>query len=66
MITNGVPAVLEQAAELWKRCFGIDARVAQYGDKCGSTVASSKSVVEIMSELGCGSRASEKRIPKRI
>ena len=63
VITNSVPAVLEQAAELWRLCFGIEARVSQYGSRCGSTVAASKAVVEIMSQLRCGSRANEKRIP---
>lgn len=66
VITNGVPAVLAQAAGLWRSCFGIEARVAQYGDKCGSTVASSKSLVEVMGQLGCGSRASEKCMPYGI
>jgi intein/homing endonuclease len=66
VITNGVPAVLERAAELWKTCFDVDARVAQYGEKCGSTIASSKTIVEVMNELGCGARASEKRVPFEI
>ncbi len=58
-ITNSVPAVLERAVELWRVCFGIEARVAQYGTRCASTVAASKSVVEVMNELRCGSRASK-------
>ncbi|MBK5306845.1 MAG: hypothetical protein JJD92_09185 [Frankiaceae bacterium] len=66
VITNGVPDVLRRAAALWGTCFDLDARVTQYGDKCGSTVASSKAAVEVMAELGCGSRASEKRIPREI
>ncbi len=65
-ITNSVPAVLERAVELWRVCFGIEARVAQYGTRCASTVAASKSVVEVMNELRCGSRASTKRIPLGI
>lgn len=66
VITNSVPAVVQRAAALWGSCFEIDARVAQYGDKCGSTVAASKTAVEVMQALGCGSRANEKRIPREI
>jgi hypothetical protein len=66
VITNGVPAVLQQAANLWRDCFAIHARVVRDGTRCGGTVATSKTVVEIMTELGCGSRASEKRIPLGI
>jgi hypothetical protein len=63
VITNSVPAVLHHAAQLWGSCFGVEARIATYADRCGSTVAASKTVVEIMAELRCGSRASEKRVP---
>ena len=66
VITNSVPAVLQRAAELWRLCFGIEARVVQYGSRCASTVAASKAAVEVMAELRCGSRASEKRIPLGI
>lgn len=66
VITNSVPAVLDQAVELWRSCFGIEARVTQYGSRCAYTAAASKAVVEVMRELRCGSRASEKRIPMGI
>lgn len=66
VITNSVPAVLQRAAALWHSCFGIEARVVQYGSRCASTVAASKTAVEVMAELRCGSRASEKRIPLGI
>lgn len=36
VITNSVPAVLQRAVVLWKSCFDIDARVAQYGDSFSS------------------------------
>jgi hypothetical protein len=66
VITNSVPEVLQRAVELWRSCFGVETRVTQYGSRCASTVAASKAVVEVMTELRCGSRASEKRIPLGI
>lgn len=65
-ITNAVPAVLERVADLWNTCFEVEARVVQYGSRCAATVASSKTVVEVFTELRCGGRASEKRIPLGI
>lgn len=66
VITNSVPAVLQRAVELWRSCFGIEVRVTQYGSRCASAVAASKAAVQVMTELRCGSRASEKRIPLGI
>lgn len=66
VITNSVPAVLERAVEFWRSCFGIEARVAQYGRRCAGTVAASKAAVEVMTQLRCGARANEKRIPLGI
>lgn len=62
-ITNSVPAVLQRAVELWQECFGIRARVVQQTERCGATVVSGKAAVEVLDALGCGARASEKRLP---
>jgi intein/homing endonuclease len=66
VITNSVPEVRQRATDLWAECFGVTARMSQHRNRCGSTVAASKTIVEVMSGLGCGSRASEKRIPLEI
>src|SRR4051812_6568935 len=63
VITNSVPAVLRRAVELWTECFGIRANIAQHNVRCGSTIATGKTAVEVLDGLGCGSRASEKRLP---
>jgi len=46
--------------------FGIDARVVRQEGKCPSVVLSSKTLVEFLEYLGCGDRASHKRIPDAI
>jgi hypothetical protein len=63
VITNSVPSVLTECVALWERCFGLSARITRQGHRCPSVVASSKTVVEVMESLGCGSRARTKRIP---
>jgi hypothetical protein len=66
VITNSVPDVLERAVALWHSCFGVEARIATQRDRCGSVIAASKSAVEVLRELGCGKRASEKRVPREV
>lgn len=63
VITNSEEAVLSRCVDLWDVCFNLRARVARPRDRCQSVVVNSKSVVEIMRELECGTRASNKRIP---
>jgi hypothetical protein len=65
-ITNSVDAVLERVAAAWRSIFGVEARIARYDGKCPAVVVSSKTVVEFLEYLGCGSRASEKRIPDAV
>src|SRR5262249_61041091 len=43
--------------------FGLKARLTSEAGRCPAVVVSSKTVVEFMAALACGSRASEKRIP---
>ncbi|MGH2920045.1 MAG: hypothetical protein ACRDLS_15800, partial [Solirubrobacteraceae bacterium] len=46
--------------------FGFMPRVARHRGKCPSLELSSKRLVEFLDYLGCGGRASEKRIPDAI
>lgn len=63
VITNSETPVLERCVELWDSCFGLKARLARPADRCPSVIVSSKTVVEFLTALGCGSRASNKQIP---
>ncbi len=65
-ITNSVPEVLEQVRDAWQNVFGLAARITEEPGKCPGVVVSSKTVVEFMAALGCGSRASDKRIPDAV
>src|SRR5690606_3855851 len=65
-ITNSVPEVLERIRRAWRTLFGIEARIIRQPGKCPSVVASSKTMVEFLDWLGCGARASEKRIPDAV
>ncbi|WP_256091813.1 LAGLIDADG family homing endonuclease [Micromonospora haikouensis] len=65
-ITNSVDSVLERIQAAWQSVFGLTARIDRQPGKCPGVVLSSKSVVEFMTELGCGSRASDKRIPDAV
>ncbi|MGW0433191.1 TSCPD domain-containing protein [Micromonospora sp. NPDC003197] len=65
-ITNSVDAVLERVQAAWRDLFGVAARIERQPGKCPAVVMSSKAVVEFMTALGCGSRASEKRIPDAV
>src|SRR5262249_6567312 len=62
-ITNSVPEVLDRVRRAWESEFGLEARITTEAGRCPGVVVSSKTVVEFMAALGCGSRASEKRIP---
>ena len=65
-ITNSVPDVLERVRQAWLSVFGLRARITADPGKCPAVVVSSKTVVEFMEALGCGSRASDKRIPDTV
>ncbi len=66
VITNSDETVLERCVQLWQSCFGLRARIARQLDRCPGVEVASKTVVEFMDNLGCGKRASEKRIPRVI
>jgi adenosylcobalamin-dependent ribonucleoside-diphosphate reductase len=65
-ITNSVPEVLERVTAAWQSVFGLRARITADPGKCPAAIVSSKAVVEFMSALGCGLRASQKRIPDAV
>ncbi len=66
IITNSVDRVLEEVAEAVRMTFGIEAKIRRPADRCPSVEFSSKTVVEFLEYLGCGDRASAKRIPDAI
>ncbi len=65
-ITNSTPEVLQRVSRAWHSVFGLQARINADPGKCPSVVVASKAVVEFMAGLGCGSRASDKRIPDAV
>jgi hypothetical protein len=66
IITNSEEVVLERCRQLWQACFGLEARITRQPGKCPGVQVASKTVVEFMSHLGCGARASDKRIPTAV
>ncbi|HLY66238.1 MAG TPA: LAGLIDADG family homing endonuclease, partial [Chloroflexota bacterium] len=65
-ITNSVPEVLERVRRVWQEVFAVSAKIDAQPGKCPSVAVSSKMIVEFFEALGCGSRASEKRIPDMV
>jgi len=66
VITNSVRDVLERVRAAWRQEFGVEARILEQPGKCPGVVLASKGVVEFLDYLGCGRRASEKRIPDAV
>ncbi len=66
VITNSEDAVLEEIAEAARQCFDVEAKIRRPVDRCPSVEISSKSIVEFLEYLGCGGRASSKRIPDAV
>ncbi|MHB1584404.1 MAG: vitamin B12-dependent ribonucleotide reductase, partial [Acidimicrobiales bacterium] len=62
-ITNSVDEVLERIAASVRSTFGIEAVIRHPQDRCPFVEISSKTVVQLFEQLGCGARASAKRIP---
>jgi len=65
-ITNSEPVVRARAVKAWRDLFGVEARIIDDGVRCPSVMVASKTVVELLEHLGCGHRASEKRIPDAV
>ena len=63
-ITNPYLNILEKLQRICQNIFGIESKIDDCnGSKCPSLYITSKTIVEFMGALGCGSRASNKRIP---
>jgi ribonucleoside-diphosphate reductase alpha chain len=65
-ITNSVPEVLDRVKRAFADLFSVEAKIVTQPDKCAEVHVSSKTIVEFLHALGCGSRASEKRIPDAV
>jgi adenosylcobalamin-dependent ribonucleoside-diphosphate reductase len=65
-IANTDEGVIARLVESAGTLFGIHARVARNPGKCPSVELTSKTLVEFLDHLGCGDRASSKRIPDAV
>ena len=65
-ISNADEAVIPLIVEAAEAAFGVIPKVVRQDGKCPSIELSSKRVVEFLEYLGCGNRASNKRIPDAI
>ncbi|MDQ2866482.1 MAG: hypothetical protein M3R51_09680 [Candidatus Eremiobacteraeota bacterium] len=65
-LTSADEAVLERIQAAAYTVFGITGRISRQEGKSPQIGLSSKTLVEFLQYLGCGSRASEKRIPDAI
>jgi ribonucleoside-diphosphate reductase alpha chain len=65
-IANSDEGVITRLVEQTRSLFGIEARVTRADGKCPSVDLSSKTLVEFFTYLGCGGRASTKRIPDAV
>ncbi|MGH9082099.1 MAG: vitamin B12-dependent ribonucleotide reductase, partial [Acidimicrobiales bacterium] len=67
-ITNSVDRVLERVVAAVDRAFDgtVRAHIRRPVDRCPSVEINSKTVVELFELLGCGARASTKRIPDLV
>ena len=65
-ITNAVDDVLERVAAAWRSQFRVDARIVRPTDRCPAVVVASKTVVEFLDHVGCGTRAPARRIPDAV
>jgi adenosylcobalamin-dependent ribonucleoside-diphosphate reductase len=66
IISNADEAVIPVITDLAESLFGFRPRVVRHTGKCPSIQLSSKRLVEFLDYLGCGDRASNKRIPDAI
>ncbi len=62
-ISNANEEVIARLVALSESVFGVSARVAREPDRCPCVELSSKTLIELFTFLGCGERASNKRIP---
>ncbi|HEV2017612.1 MAG TPA: LAGLIDADG family homing endonuclease, partial [Gemmatimonadaceae bacterium] len=65
-ISNANKEVIARLLALSESVFGVTARLARQPDRCPCVELSSKTLVELFTFLGCGERASNKRIPDAV
>jgi adenosylcobalamin-dependent ribonucleoside-diphosphate reductase len=65
-IANADETVIDKLVSDIRDLFGREARIERCKDRCPSIDVSSKRLVEFLDYLGCGSRASNKRIPDAV
>ncbi len=65
-ITNSYVDVLNRLLQIVESCFGLKGRLVLREDRCAQATFTSKTLLEFLEYLGCGSRASTKRIPDAI
>jgi adenosylcobalamin-dependent ribonucleoside-diphosphate reductase len=65
-ISNADEAVIPLVVDAARIAFGAQPKVVRHAGKCPSIELSSKRVVEFLDHLGCGHRASNKRVPDAI
>jgi len=65
-IANADEEVIDRLVATIRLVFGIEPRVTRDAERCPSVDVSSKTLVEFLDYLGCGDRASNKRIPDAV
>ena len=65
-ISNANEEVIARLAALSQDIFDVSAHVIRQPDRCPCVELSSKTLVELFEHLGCGDRASRKRIPDAV
>ncbi len=65
-LTNADFGVLHRIRDAANAAFGLEGRLSESPGKCPGAVFSSKTLVEFLEYLGCGARASAKRIPDAV
>ena len=65
-MVHDVAALRARSAEAWRDLFGVEPKILRPRDRCAHVLVASKEIVEFFEYLGCGARASEKRIPDAV
>ncbi|MDQ1604698.1 MAG: ribonucleoside-diphosphate reductase alpha chain [Actinomycetota bacterium] len=66
VVTNSVPAVLARVKAAWKSEFDLNAVIYSPPNRCAGVRVASKRAALLLEAMGCGHRASSKRIPETV
>jgi hypothetical protein len=66
VVTNSVTGVLERVKAAWWSEFALTAVINRQAGRCPEVRVASKRAVRLLEALGCGHRASSKRIPEVV